>query len=144
MAASVIEDVALAKLAATNGVRTRVTRAEHMGYVRMYDSFAAIVRGFEKNSFRFLQENPMTGVQVVLASILLTSWLPLMVLLIASGYSRQAILFGLLPSVILFPWYRSAAALLAPVAIYVFQFVVLNAMFKNLTGQKSIWKGRAV
>jgi cellulose synthase/poly-beta-1,6-N-acetylglucosamine synthase-like glycosyltransferase len=144
VAGSVIEDVALAKLAAGKGVRTRVTRAEHMGYVRMYDSFSSILRGFEKNSFRFLQENPFTGVQVVLASILLTSWLPVLALLILGGYPRQAVLFGLLPTVILFPWYRSAAALLAPVAIYVFQFVVLNAMWKTLSGQKSIWKGRPV
>ena len=37
-----------------------------------------------------------------------------------------------------------AAALLAPVAIYLFQFVALNSMFKTLTGRKSVWKGREV
>ena len=42
-----------------------------MGIVRMYDSFKAILRGFEKNSFRFLRENLFTGVQVVLSSVLL-------------------------------------------------------------------------
>ena len=142
--ASVIEDVALAKLAASKGLCTRVTRAEHMGFVRMYDSFGAILRGFEKNSFRFLRENIFTGVQVVIASILLTSWLPVLALLIWQGYTRQAVLFALVPSVVLFPWYRSAAALLAPVAIYLFQFVALNSMFKTLTGRKSVWKGREV
>lgn len=141
---SVIEDVALAKLAAEKGLRTRVTRAEHMGSVRMYDGFGAILSGFEKNSFRFLQHNIFTGVQVVIASILLTSWLPILALLIRGGYTRQATLFALLPTVILFPWYRSAAALLAPVAIYLFQFVALNSMFKTLTGRKSVWKGREV
>jgi len=144
VAGSVIEDVAIAKLAAANGIRTRVTRAEHMGAVRMYDSFGAILRGFEKNSFRFLRENIFTGVQVVLASILLTSWLPLLVLLILTGYNRQAMIFALLPTVILFPWYRGPAALLAPVAIYVFQLIALNSMWKTLTGTKSIWKGREV
>jgi cellulose synthase/poly-beta-1,6-N-acetylglucosamine synthase-like glycosyltransferase len=144
VAGSVIEDVALAKLAAKHGVRSRVTRAEHMGSVRMYDSFAAILRGFEKNSFRFLQENPFTGVQVVLASILLTSWLPILALLALTGYDRQAALFAVLPALILFPWYRSASALLAPVAIYLFQLVALNAMFKTVTGRKSVWKGREV
>ena len=144
VAGSVIEDVALAKRAAENGLRTRVTRAEHMGSVRMYDSFGAILRGFEKNSFRFLRENPFTGVQIVLASILLTSWLPILVLLVLSGFNRQAILFALLPTVILFPWYRSPFALLAPVAIYLFQFVALNSMFKTLSGRKSVWKGREV
>ena len=142
--ASVIEDVALAKLAVEKGLRTRVTRAEHMGSVRMYDSFGAILRGFEKNSFRFLQQNPFTAVQVVIASILLTSWLPVLVLLILQGMTRQAILFALLPTVVLFPWYRSPAALLAPVAIYLFQLVALNSMFKTLTGRKSVWKDREV
>jgi chlorobactene glucosyltransferase len=141
---SVIEDVALAKIAARKGIRSRVTRAEHMGSVRMYDSFTSILRGFEKNSFRFLRENPFTAVQVVLTSILLTSWLPVLALLVISGYTRQAILFALLPTVVLLPWYRGAAALLAPAAIYIFQYVALNAMWKTLGGRKSEWKGRAV
>lgn len=144
VAGSVIEDVALAKVAASKGIRSRVTRAEHMGSVRMYDSFNSILRGFEKNSFRFLRENLFTGVQVILSSILLASWLPLLVLLILTGYKRQAILFALLPSLVLFPWYSGAAALLAPVAIYLFQFVALNSMWKTLTGRKSVWKGREV
>jgi hypothetical protein len=144
VAGSVIEDVALAKVAAANNLRTRVTRAEHMGNVRMYDSFGAILRGFEKNSFRFLKENPFTGVQVVIASILLTSWLPVLILLLLNHLWRQAILFGLLPTVTLFPWYRSVAAAGAPIAIYLFQFIALNGMFKTLTGKKSLWKGREV
>jgi glycosyltransferase involved in cell wall biosynthesis len=144
VASSVIEDVALAKLAAVNNLRARVTRAEHMGNVRMYDSFSAILRGFEKNSFRFLKQNPFTGVQVVIASILLTSWLPVLALLLLNHLWRQAILFALLPSLILFPWYRNLYAVTAPVAIYLFQCIALNSMFKTLTGAKSIWKGREV
>lgn len=144
VAGSVIEDVALAKVAAAKGVKSRVARAEHMGNVRMYDSFGAILRGFEKNSYRFLRENLFTGVQVILSSILLTSWLPVLALLLISGYHRQAMLFALLPSVVLFPWYRSPAALLAPAAIYLFQLVALNSMVKTLTGRKSVWKGREV
>jgi chlorobactene glucosyltransferase len=141
---SVIEDVALAQLAAKHGLRTRVGRAEHMGAVRMYEGWHSIVRGFEKNSFRFLKENPLTGVQVVLSSILLTSWLPIVWLLAAQGLPRHAALFGVLPSIILFPWYRSAAALLAPAAIYLFQYIALSAMWKSLTGGKTLWKGREV
>jgi chlorobactene glucosyltransferase len=144
VAHSVIGAVALARLAAGHGIRARVTRAEHMGSVRMYDSFPAIWRGFERSSFRFLRENPFTGVQVALASILLTLWLPLLALLLLDGYNRQAALFGLLPAIILFPWYRNPYALLAPVAIYVFQFLALNALWKSMTGTKTLWKGREV
>ncbi len=144
VASSVIEDVALAKLAAERSIHARVTRAEHMGNVRMYDSFQAIWRGFQKNSFRFLQINPFTGLQVVMASTLLASWLPVIVWLLNDHLYRQAALFAVVPSVVLFPWYRSAAALLAPVAIYGFQAIAINGMITTITGRKAIWKGREV
>ncbi len=144
VASSVIEDVAFAKLAAERNLHARVTRAEHMGNVRMYDSFQAIWRGFQKNSFRFLQINPFTGLQVVMASTLLASWLPVMVWLLNDHLYRQAALFAVVPTVVLFPWYRSAAALLAPVAIYGFQAIAINGMVTTLTGRKAIWKGREV
>jgi chlorobactene glucosyltransferase len=141
---SVIEDVALARLAARKGVRTRVVRAEHMGTVRMYDSLGAIFRGFEKNSFRFLRINPATGGFVIVSSILLTTWLPVLMWLLWAHLYRQAAIFAVIPSLILLPWYRGASALLAPVAIYLFQGIALSAMWKNLTGRKTEWKGRAV
>jgi len=144
VAESVIEDVALAKLAAEKGIHARVTRAEHMGNVRMYDGFQAIWRGFQKNSFRFLQINPFTGLQVVMASTLLASWLPVILWLVQDQLYRQAALFAIIPSVILFPWYRSAATLLAPLAIYGFQAIAINGMITTLTGRKAIWKGREV
>ncbi len=97
---------------------------------------------FYKLCIRIRFENPFAGVQMALASILLVSWLPILTLLILSGYNRQAILFALLPVVILFPWYRSAAALLAPVAIYLFQFIALASIIKGLTGGKTERKGR--
>ena len=100
------------------GVRTRVTRAEHMGSV--------CPRGFQP--IRFSRANVLGGVQVVLAALLLASWLPMLALLIQSGYARQAVIFGLLPAVILFPWYRGPAALLAPVAIYLF-------LWRSLSGR---------
>lgn len=145
VAGSVIEDVALAKVAAQHNLKARVTRAEHLGRVRMYDSFAAIWRGFQKNSFRFLKINPLTGLQVIMASVFLTSWLPMMVLLLLHGLYRQAALLAVVPSVVLFPWYRDLlGALLAPVAIYGFQAIALHAMFTTLTGRKTLWKDRPV
>ena len=131
-------------MAAEKGIHARVTRAEHMGNVRMYVGFRAIWRGFQKNSFRFLQINPFTGLQVVMASTLLASWLPVILWLVQDHLYRQAALFALIPSVILFPWYRSAATLLAPLAIYGFQAIAINGMITTLTGRKAIWKGRDV
>jgi hypothetical protein len=150
---SVIEDVALARHAKQKGVPVRVMRAEHLGHVRMYDGFVAIWRGFQKNSFRFLLINPWSGLQVIVASILLTSWLPVLVLGLAdypklSGAMLLAptpvtILF-LAPLLSLLPWYRGWRVVLAPFAIYGFQLIALNGMFATLTRRATLWKGRNV
>jgi len=150
---SVIEDVALARHSKRNGVPVRVIRAEHLGHVRMYDSFTSIWRGFQKNSFRFLLINPWSGAQVILASILLTSWLPVLILGL-TDYPRisASILFSptpvtllfLAPIVSLLPWYRSWRAIFGPFAIYLFQLIALNGMFTTLTRRATIWKERHV
>jgi hypothetical protein len=111
----------------------------------MYDSFSAIWRGFQKNSFRFLLVNPLTGLQVIAASILFASWLPVLAGLLLAHQPMAALFFALLPAIVLRPWYRSLRdALLAPAAIYVFQAIALWAMFTTLTGRSAIWKGRRV
>jgi cellulose synthase/poly-beta-1,6-N-acetylglucosamine synthase-like glycosyltransferase len=145
VAGSVIEDAAFARLVKSRGLRLRVLRAERLGAVRMYDGFPAIRRGFEKNSFRFLGANPLTGAQVILASVILTSWLPVLMLLAAAGHLPAAAAFALVPPVLLAPWYGSAArALGAPLAIYLFQFIALSAMVRTIAGVKTLWKGRYV
>jgi cellulose synthase/poly-beta-1,6-N-acetylglucosamine synthase-like glycosyltransferase len=145
VASSVIEDVALARLVKRHHMRSRVLRAEHLGSVRMYDSFGAIWRGFQKNSFRFLLVNPGSALQVVAASILLTSYLPVLAWLVTDQQWIPAAAFACVPGLILLPWYRSiGGALLAPVAIYIFQLIVLNGMLTTLFGRKAVWKGRHV
>jgi cellulose synthase/poly-beta-1,6-N-acetylglucosamine synthase-like glycosyltransferase len=144
VAESVIEDVALARHAKRKGIPMRVIRAETLGHVRMYDSFAAIWRGFQKNSFRFLVINPWCGLQVILASILLTSWLPVLLFGLADYPSFSAavlltptpvtILF-LAPLLSLLPWYRSRNVFLVPFAIYVFSLIALNGILATLSGR---------
>jgi cellulose synthase/poly-beta-1,6-N-acetylglucosamine synthase-like glycosyltransferase len=145
VAESVIEDVALAVLAKSRSLRLRVIRAEHLGAVRMYDSFTAIRRGFEKNSFRFLGANPRTGIQVIVASVLLTSYAPVLGWLISESRFLAATAFALTPSALLAPWYGSIVrALAAPIAIYSFQAIAISAMIRNLIGTKTKWKDRDV
>ncbi len=145
VATSVIEDVDLARLAKRHSLRLRVLRAEHLGSVRMYDSLGAIWRGFQKNAFRFLVVNPSTGFQVVFASIVMASWLPMMITLLAYKMWIAAALFYALPSVLFAPWYGSfVGALLTPYAIYFFQLIALNAMITTTFGRRTLWKGRAV
>ncbi len=142
---SVIEDVALAKHLKRSRKRLRVIRGEQFGSVRMYDSFTAIWRGFEKNSFRFLLINPWTGFQVVLGSILLTSWLPVLVWLLVSGQWLTAAVFALLPIFLMRKWYGGLPeALLVPPAIYTFQLIALAGMYNSTFGHTTLWKGRRV
>lgn len=142
---SVIEDVALAALAKQHRVFMRVVRAEELGSVRMYRDLISIWRGFTKNTFRFLEQNPWTGAQVIASSILLTSYIPVLVWLIASGNWPWAIAFAALPTALLSGWYGGIpAALSAPAAIYMFQLIALDGMFGTLFRRKALWKGRRV
>ncbi len=157
---SVIEDVALARVAKQNKLSVRVARAEHLGSVRMYDSLTSIWKGFQKNSFRFLKVNPGGGVQVIIASILLTSWLPLLLLGLAD-FPRPlsaemllaptpVMLLFIAPFFTLMPWYaegkfsRLWSVVLAPIAIYLFQLIALHGMFVTLFRRSTDWKGRRV
>jgi glycosyltransferase involved in cell wall biosynthesis len=145
VATSIIEDVALARRAKQHGVNVRVIRAENYGHVRMYESLGGIWRGFEKNSFRFLLVNPLSGAIVVTASIVLTSYLPVLAFLLKSGDWFPAVGFAVLPGLAFMPWYRGPRSIvLAPVAIYLFQLIALSGMFKTLTRRKTRWKGRPV
>lgn len=142
---SVIEDVALARLAKEKELHTRVIRAEALGNVRMYDNLRAIWRGFQKNSFRFLLVNPLSGLIVVAASIVFTTHLPLLMLLLLEEEWLAAALFFAVPGITLLPWYRTLASLWrVPLAIYLFQLIALSGMWKTLTRGKTDWKGRMV
>ncbi len=145
VASSVTEDVALAALLKRRGVPFAVCRAERLASVRMYNSFLSLWRGFQKNSFRVLFHNPRTGLRVVLATIAMTSWLPAAALLAASGHWLAAALSPLIPAAAWRPWYGAwRRALWAPLAIYLFQGIVVSAMLASLTGRGAVWKGRRV
>jgi glycosyltransferase involved in cell wall biosynthesis len=145
VAQSVIEDVALARRAKELRLNSRVIRAEDCGNVRMYDSLGAIWRGFEKNSFRFLLVNPLSGALVIAASIVFTSYLPILAWLLRDGAWAVAAGFALLPGIVLWPWYRTLLAVVrVPLAIYLFQLIALTGMLKTLTRRKTLWKGRPV
>lgn len=145
VAGSVIEDVALAQLIKRHRMNIRVMRCERLANVRMYTSFGALWRGFQKNSFQFLKLNKKTGALVIAASIAMTSWLPALLFLLFQQLWFPAALFFLVPAFAWRPWYGSFfRALLAPLAIYLFQAIAVSAMFKSLAGLTTDWKGRRV
>ncbi len=143
VATSVIEDIALGRRLKQRGLRYRVLRAESLASVRMYDTFAAIFRGFEKNAFRFLLVNPFTAAQVMLASILAASWLPALAWASLDGHwPAAALLFLSLPAALL-PLYGKRVWLV-PAAVYGFQLIALSSLAAVLLGRKVTWKGRRV
>ncbi|MBA3973099.1 MAG: hypothetical protein C0504_02640 [Candidatus Solibacter sp.] len=145
VANSAVEDVALARLFKRHRMKIRVVRAESMAHARMYGSFAAIWRGFEKNSFKFLKFNRRTRFIVAAASTLMTSWLPMLAWLIQKDQFIAASIFFFIPAAAWRAWYGSTVhALLAPFAIYLFQLIALSAMVKDFFGLKTEWKGRQV
>lgn len=145
VASSVTEDVALAVRFKKLGLPLAAGRAETLARVRMYDSFLALWRGFQKNSFRVLSHNPRTGAWIILATMVMTSWLPSAVLLVWAGLPAAAPLLPLAAVAAWKPWYGSwRRALWAPLAIYLFQGIVLSAMLASITGRGALWKGRRV
>lgn len=145
VAGSVTEDVAFAAACKRAGVRLAVARAPQLAHVRMYDSFGALWRGFQKNSFRVLFHNPRTGLRVIAATMLMTSWLPVAALAAWAGQPLAALLPPAAAVLGWKPWYGSwRRALWAPLAIYLFQGIVTSAMLASLTGRGVLWKGRRV
>lgn len=142
---SVIEDVAMAMKLKRHRMKLNLVRAEHLGTVRMYDSLASIWNGFRKNSFRFLRTNVRTGLQVVFASILLTSVLPVSIWLAFEEQWGFLLALLLLPPFLLRSWYGGFfRAFLAYPAIYVFQLIALDGMIASIFGFRTYWKGRGV
>jgi len=89
--------------------------------------------------------NPISGLQVIAASILLTSYLPVLAWLVVDKRWVAAGVFAVLPPIGLAPWYGEwSHALLAPLAIYLFQLIALNGMLTTLLRRRTDWKGRRV
>lgn len=145
VAGSATEDVELARLFKRHRMKIRVVRAEGLAHARMYDSLSAIWRGFEKNSFKFLKLNRRTGLFVVATATLMTTWLPVLLLLGYRGEAVASAILLLVPAIAWRPWYGSIrSSLLAPLAICLFQLIAISAMVKDLFGVTTQWKGRPV
>ena len=147
--ASIVEDVALARLLKHHQARYQLARGNQLVQVRMYDGFAAIHRGFAKNSTRFLLENPRPGL-LTLVSTLLDGLAPL---LLGLALRRRSPATGAAAAVSLAvaaaelrPWLRwfgvdERLALLQPLAAAAFQLIALQGVQALRPGQTQ-WKGR--
>ena len=141
---SVNDDVLLAGLAQRHRMNLAVVRAENFGRVRMHGNYRRMWRGFERNASRFTLLNPWIGVTILFTCLSLSLWLPVLAWLALNEQWFAASIFASLPSILMWRWYDSPRALLAPVAIYGLLPIVLNACLALLTGRRLRWKGRLI
>jgi chlorobactene glucosyltransferase len=150
-AESIIDDVALATRLKETGVIPFACRGEQLVAVRMYTSLAEIVTGFGKNSYLFLRQSPVAGIQTAVSTSLAAC---VFMLCIDAMRKRSRSTFGvalltyLAQSLGMRPWSRRFGVnmdytLLAPFAAPVFLIVALNSMLRVLTGRALLWKGRS-
>jgi chlorobactene glucosyltransferase len=141
---SIIEDVALARLAAEAGVRVVLARGERHIEVRMYRGLSQLWEGLGKNAFRFVRASSLAGGLTVAASIAFGSALP--AALRAPSQSLRAGLL-LVPSLALAGWARAFGsgtipALLHPLAAAGFLALALDSVRRAATRSGTVWKGR--
>ncbi len=150
-ASSVIDDVALATRLKNVGITPLACRGEALVSVRMYTGLRAIIEGFGKNSYLFLRQSPLSGIQTALSTMLATS-VPLLFISAWRKQSVRTLILTLLAYLAQVRYMRSwvrrfsihpVYALLAPLSALAFIGIPLNSMLRVLTGRSLSWKGRS-
>jgi chlorobactene glucosyltransferase len=148
---SIIDDVALATRLKKVGIVPLACRGEQLVSVRMYTSLREIMAGFGKNSYLFLRQSPLTGMQTAASNALAASILPLGLNALRRKSPRLAF-YALLAYIVqalgMRSWLRRfhvrwQYALLAPFAAVGFLTIALNSMLRSMIGRTQSWKGRS-
>jgi 4,4'-diaponeurosporenoate glycosyltransferase len=139
------EDIKLSMLAVRHRLKLATARAPGLGHARMYEGYAGVRNGIERQAFRFMMVNPMIGIIIIVAALLASLWLPALVWLIRDQQWSVAAIFALVPTLLVWPWRRRWwDALLAPVAVYWALPALAVGLFTALFGKPVRWKGRSV
>lgn len=139
------EDVRFAKLAERHRLKLATARAPGLGHARLYEGYAGIREGIKRQAFRFMLVNPMVGIVIICSALLAALWLPALAWLIWRKQWIAAAVFGLVPTLLLRPWYRNwGTALLAPAALYAILPALARGLVAALFGRPVQWKGRTV
>jgi glycosyltransferase involved in cell wall biosynthesis len=139
------EDIKLSMLAVRHRLKLATARAPGLGHARMYEGYAGVRNGIERQAFRFMMVNPMIGIVILCAALLGSLWLPVLAWLIRDQQWSVAAFFALVPTLLVWPWRRSWwDALLAPLAVYWILPTLAVGLFTALFGKPVRWKGRSV
>lgn len=151
VAASIIDDVALAGALKRAGYAPLACRGEALVRVRMYDGLRSLAEGFTKNSFSFLRQQRDKGALVVLSTACSAGVAPALMGAALGGGGSLALAGGVAAYVaqvaLLAPWVRRFGApvgyaLLAPLAALVFTGIALSSALHTLARRPVRWKGR--
>jgi hypothetical protein len=143
--AHLTEDIKLSMLAERHRLKVATARAPGLGHARMYQGYAGLRNGIERQAFRFMMVNPAIGIVIILAALAAALWLPMLGWLAWDRQWIAAAIFALVPSLLLLPWYPGWwSALLAPAAIYWILPPLARGLFSALFGKPVRWKGRTV
>jgi chlorobactene glucosyltransferase len=137
---NVIEDVKLAALGSRHRLKFGVARADDCARIQFREPWQTVARG----AFRFTLVDPGTGVTIMIATVSIALWLPVLVWLLAGRHWPAAAAFALLPAMVTASWYRNAWALLAPLAVYWMLPIMCNGFVAAVTGRPVKWKGRVI
>jgi chlorobactene glucosyltransferase len=150
VAASIIEDVALAGALKRAGYPTLAARGEKLVSVRMYGSLGELVEGFTKNAAPFVRAQRASGALVALSCAASAATPAALVRALASG--NPAGVAGALAAwsaqtLALMPWMRAFGAprryaALGPLAALLFTGVAFSSFAHALLRWPVRWKGR--
>jgi GT2 family glycosyltransferase len=139
-----LDDVKLALLSQRHRMKFGTSRTATLGHARSHRGWDGLREGIRRNSYRFVLIPSRHGLMLMATAGLAALWLPVALLLIASGWAPLAVLIALLPALLLFPWYRGPRAVLAPFAVYAILPILANALFGVITTTHVGWKDREV
>ena len=150
IAASIVDDVALATALKRAGYPPLLSHGETLVSVRMYDGLHPLVEGFTKNAFQFLREQRAGGAIVALNTACAVA---VPGALITAGAAREPLGVALALAAYvaqvagLTPWDRAFGvpwryALLGPLAALIFTGIALSSAFHALARRPVRWKGR--
>jgi 4,4'-diaponeurosporenoate glycosyltransferase len=145
VATSFIEDEMLAYTAKRHRMNQKVMRAEDLGIIRRADGLRGVWRWLERSSFRFMLVSRGCAWKVLASAVVMTFYVPVIVALVWIDKIALACAVALIPIVLLARWYGGLhRSLLAPYAIYAFDFIGVLALLGSAFGRGIAWKGRRV
>jgi len=131
------EDLKLVALAQRHRMKFAVARTG-LGHVRINP------QDFERNAHRFTEVSPRIGILILLAALFCALWLAALAWLLIERHWVVAAACGLVPQVVLLPWYRGLRVLLAPLGIFGMLPVLARGFVAAVTGRAVEWKGRVI